>query len=447
MLLMDKIRVLIADDQEDARKWAKAILVSPADGCDYQDIPADLVDELFEISTFSIAGVAIKAVKDGWIPDIAMVDIDFQNVTSDEVKDKSLNYKEEATNLRGFDLFQSLHETSASTDTIFFTARGDDEKIKQELRNRGLKRPFSDYIPRLSKGYDMVEPSETIADRLRNFALAVIDQLTVEQATLILTKLRNGITDELLDTVITFGNRSMKVRYLMAGYCTYSLEKGLGYDNALTMLKEQLNGLGPAAFSNINLRGKWKAAWVGDALAAFYASQEYKEMMGDIYKVAANYAINTTRKSNGREINMGDNTSPFYADISISTTPKSYGQSPWTEGFMHLLKRRLICITLSETAPRSIWKLGHNAPHDSVIDYCRENENGATTLEALRQHLNITLGLGSYNKSQRIKTKEEDILPHEWLFISEFKIADKIEAKIKANDLTNFSSEDFLKDL
>lgn len=129
----EKIVVVVAEDNPDNLKYAIAGLVYIKGVTGLIEERIKIAHELFEIHPFSVAGAAIQAINQKKItPDIAIIDVDFTDVTQKMIDDYNLegyhlSLGSEKQRLRGFDLRECLNNVRPEAIKILFTAYQLDE--------------------------------------------------------------------------------------------------------------------------------------------------------------------------------------------------------------------------------------------------------------------------------------------------------------------------------
>lgn len=90
-------------------------------------------------------------MKEGYKPDLALVDIDFQNLDSTTLKEKGFSSKKEKTDIRGFELIEAIRSLSPKTKVIAFTAHSSIFEINKGLKSKGFVSDRS-YFTKSNKG-------------------------------------------------------------------------------------------------------------------------------------------------------------------------------------------------------------------------------------------------------------------------------------------------------
>lgn len=423
------IKILIVDDVEEGRDQAQAALLPVTGNHNYQEERRILASELFDITRCTIAGEAIKAIeKYGLRPDLAIVDVDFQGLDSNYVKEEGFDPKEEMSNLRGFDVLETLHKYAPATTVVLFTGKADqDDMIAEELRRRDLRQGRS-YFIKTSRAIGINELSVHLADCTQQLAVHLGELATQEERNQIRTTL-DLPDDQFLDQDISLGNRTIALKSLLAFAALYNhTDNSIVFNNAKAQLSEIFS---LQRIENFEPNGIWQQDCIHQAILDWRSYKAYQMQNQEIDKDAANYVLNAILY--GTPIDIVNRTN---LTAHVNRNRRYRHNDNFDATLINALKLRRALLGLSRLAQQPVWGQGHNRVMDRVLDYFMEMNNLGTNPDNMRNFLSQVRGLsiGTLNLPQSLSLDPLHILQEERLWLE--KYPDLIVRKIRGDKST-----------
>lgn len=421
-----KLQIIAVDDHEEGRNQAQAALLPVAGNHNYQEERRALAPELFDITRFTIAGEAIKAIeKDGLRPDLAIVDIDYQGLDRDIVEEEGFDPKVEMSNLRGFDILETLVRCSPATTVVLFTGKADqDDMIADELRRRDLRQGRG-YFIKTSKAIGINELSAHLADCVQQLAVHLGELATQEQRNQIRSILALP-EDRFLNQELAIGKRSIVVKSLIAYAALYDYSSNsILFNDAKAQLSEIFS---LQRVENFEGNGIWQQDCVHQAILDWRVSQTYQTQNSEIDKDAANYVLDTILYGNPIAIVNNTNMTAHVKKNARYGYNKNFDTT-----FINALKVRRALLGLSRLARQPVWGQGHNLTMDRVLDHVMEKNGFGTNPENMRNFFSQVRGLSieTLNLPQSLNTDPAHILKEERLWLE--KYPDLIVEKIRSD--------------
>lgn len=397
----EKIRVLLIDDEDQARDQMFAALFRVQNGAAGYERLRSIALELFDIREFAIPGAAILAVeKENYRPDLAVIDISYESLNRSELRDKKFDPVQEISRVRGFDLMQALHEYSPATRIIFFTGKADaDPEVLDNLSARNL-RLGRDYLIKTDKALGFTALSMWIQDCFAS----LLDQHAEKVGDGFRARLRALLAEEatsgaMLDEKMPFNDRPVALRHLLIFKGAFDL--GLG---RMVWDERQLNPyLADSFFLNapdpeeavedFGLRGLWQKAWVRRRIVEWRNSASYHDQNREIDEAAEAYLRRTLDYQ--RRGKIFEAPEPFVKDSNIGRNDRPLENPNFLVLFLNALKTRRALIGLSAMAANPVWGQGRNTTLGVVLDLHMNNNGRRATPENMRVHLSQVLGLSN----------------------------------------------------
>lgn len=283
-----KLIILICEDKAEHRGWMKSSLINTPPDYGYIAERKKLAENHFEIHSFELVGSAIKSIKEGLKPDLAIIDIDFQNVSEEQAKRNNLDIKIEKTRLRGFDLVEALKKYSTKTVNIIFTGHSTDYlEIDHELEKRKLEYR-KDWFAKSSKGDGGTEVfAKKMPFLLKKCAEKFFQNLSNSKKAG-LKMVLDGLNEKLLlEFTPEVNGRRMKIGNLLMGWSKATQKNGklkLSYDDPHTIFSQLLN---IREFIKFKPAGIWKEEYIEKILKEYENDPEYLSEKEEIDKKAA----------------------------------------------------------------------------------------------------------------------------------------------------------------
>lgn len=407
------MKVMIADDTQTGRLFSRAALLPVADNGDHRQQRAEAAGQIFDIREFHIGGLAIKALKDGYRPDLAIIDINFSEANATGIAQYDLDADEEISQMRGFDILDALAQYSPGTVNIFVTAyAGDDALIGEELQRRGL-RLGQGYFVRTSRAIGINDLSHHLRGCLEVIANNWAEQMDGKET----ERLRSMETEEQIMAGETSVNGNIiPVKSLLAHTAVFHPETGaILFDQPVENLRRLL-----LTHLSLDLPGLFGQSFVQQAIIDFRRDEEYAAKNQEINADAMNYIrrfLQINRNAE-RRATLNNGFRHFYENANVGQKPRLYGERPWAIRFMNALRQRRALLGLSRLAEIPFWGLGRNHQLRNLLDeYMRLHERRATE-ENIRQHLYVR-GLSKVAGEERLRTETHLLLPEEIQFLQE----------------------------
>jgi len=410
-----KLSVLIADDLEIGREQARAALLRVKGHHDFRQQRAQSAETLYDIHEFAIAGQSIEAIeKNSLRPDIAIVDIDFQELNVGYVRDEGFDPGTERTNLRGFDLLKCLETHSPRTMCVLFTGKAhQDEAIYQALRDRGMRMGRS-FFTKTDKSIGINELSEHLRDCLESLAINLCEGLPYAERRRVRALLAENAGQIPEDAVLHLGDRPILLRSLLGFDARYEPGRGLVFEDVQAAANRLLPGDRVPGFEP---RGWWSLDFVHQAILDWRAAPDYTRLNAQMDSDVANYVLRILlchqRGKNLDYIGIAEHQS------NIGRAERKYATHPaFAQTFHNALKVRRVLLGLSRLSAERIWGQYRNRKEEEVLDFFMHHHHHSIEPENLRNYLTTVRGLSfSYNRPQSINTEAHRILTEEvtWL--------------------------------
>lgn len=404
--------IMIADDTAMGRDQAQAALVRVQGNGDYRKERMEKVRDLFDIRRFHIAGAAIKALEAGWKPDLAIIDIDFQELDAFDVAEHGFDAETEINNLRGFDILTALVQHSPQTTTILFTGKADqDDMIAEALRDKDLRQGRG-YFIKTSKSIGINELSMHISDCLGQLAANHGERATPAQR----REIRNLLSlpeEILLKKDLNLGARTLRTENLLAYAAKYDRTcDAILYPPAREKLTQLLS---LARVEHFEPNGWWQLDFIHRTILDWRDHPDYEKINEEINTDAVQYVVETIRDGGPVDIVPRTNLDTYIKRNTDRFAPNSaFGST-----FINALKLRRALIGLSHLSQEPIWGPGRNGRMDLVLDKFMQQNHLNATPDNMRNFFSQVRGLSiaTLNLPQRLNTQRPHILEEEaqWL--------------------------------
>lgn len=149
---MNKLKILIADDKPQVIKDIIMDMLPCSNNLISPDRRLQIVQEYFEVEFFNLAIEAEQKIKKGYLPDIALIDINFSDYTGHK-KLTQKQRKQELTRFRGIDTIVFLKRNCENCIVAGYTAFGSESDIFNKIKEHGFT---------LSHIFDKSNPANTV---------------------------------------------------------------------------------------------------------------------------------------------------------------------------------------------------------------------------------------------------------------------------------------------
>jgi len=453
---MSKFKIMIVDDIEDQLDAVQTTLVRGGSSSKDKQHRKEKAETLFDIARFQIGGEAIDHLK-GWQPHLAMVDIRFTALEQvpELVKEHGYDLAQEATATRGVDILVALREKYPSTFLIAYTGGGIDEDVYGPLSYKGIM-GAKFFLPLFKKD----EASGHLTDKSHE----VLTQMAEQRYNDLDIKLLKEAFEKsdkseaaLLNLEVKVDGTDCPLWHLMAHLAVLDSDGKLTYPNLQASIerilqepeKEQEVNHIPASPPDFSPNGRWKEAWMHQAIIDFRASDGYEKENARINIDAANWILNIIQANHNNQI---------LGKVNITIQKFQYGTPGPTDIFHNaLLFRRVLmgCSQLLETpGVTQIFKVysyisAQQHPNSMAFTTIFRFANiGTSGYDNERRVMSVILGLslqrGYSRKLQRLDINKGNCLTEEVAFLEEFlpKIAKRFMPNnggpLKANPFEPF---------
>ena len=405
-------KILIADDEATSREKTQAALITTFENATISEKRYEKAKDVYDIQSFSVAGKAIQEIKNGYKPDLALLDISFAKLKAIVLnKEPSLNFETETSTLRGFDVYDALTQFSPTTKIMLFTGYAAEfAEITAELVKRGMYQGEHYYLTIVGKDWDL----NTFANSIKKNLMSVTDQILnnngvsdIEDLKIILpTRNANAIAA----ANITLGDRAFTVRNFLIHQ--FSLPQNtneiIPHENFVDYVSEYFeNYLNPPiqeeeiiipnlANENVRFCGVWQAQWVQDAITAFRQNPNYTQINNSINAFAANIILEYLQVSHQFQQKAHITQYRYITGNSnIGNRERFYIEADWIVSFHNALTMRRVYLGLCALANEHIWSPNRARVLNELFGLIFQAIEGvAYTDNNTRNRMNIIMGLG-----------------------------------------------------